>query len=141
MASSTVNQAERARFNQLAAMWWDESGPMWPLHLLNRFRVQRILRVLESHGAISTATNKPLAGLNVLDIGCGGGILSESLSELGASVSAIDVAENNINIAAQYLQTNENVGYVVVDIDADYSDVALKQLREIEGTVRCRVLF
>ncbi len=50
-------------------------------------------------------------------------------------------SDNNINIAAQYLQTNEKVGYVVVDIDAEYSDVAQKQLREIEGTVRCRVLF
>lgn len=50
-------------------------------------------------------------------------------------------SDNNINIASQYLQTNESVGYVVVDVDAEYSDVALKQLREIEGTVRCRVLF
>ncbi|MAZ87992.1 MAG: phosphoglycerate dehydrogenase [Cellvibrionaceae bacterium] len=50
-------------------------------------------------------------------------------------------SDNNINIAAQYLQTNENVGYVVVDIDADYSDIALQQLRNIEGTVRCRLLF
>ena len=50
-------------------------------------------------------------------------------------------SENNINIAAQFLQTNENVGYVVVDIDAEYSAVALQQLRAIEGTVRCRVLF
>jgi len=50
-------------------------------------------------------------------------------------------SDNNINIAAQYLQTNENVGYVVVDINADYNDVALQQLRNIEGTVRCRVLF
>ena len=50
-------------------------------------------------------------------------------------------SDNNINIAAQYLQTNENVGYVVVDVNADYNDVALKQLRNIEGTVRCRVLF
>ena len=50
-------------------------------------------------------------------------------------------SDNNINIAAQYLQTNENVGYVVVDIDAEYSDLALTQLRAIEGTVRCRVLF
>lgn len=50
-------------------------------------------------------------------------------------------SDNNINIAAQYLQTNDQVGYVVVDIDADYSDVALQQLRTIEGTVRCRVLF
>ncbi len=50
-------------------------------------------------------------------------------------------SENNINIAAQYLQTNENVGYVVVDVDAEYSEMAQKQLREIEGTVRCRILF
>jgi len=50
-------------------------------------------------------------------------------------------SDNNINIASQYLQTNESVGYVVVDVDSEYSEVALKQLREIEGTVRCRVLF
>jgi len=50
-------------------------------------------------------------------------------------------SDNNINIASQYLQTNESVGYVVVDVDSAYSEVALKQLREIEGTVRCRVLF
>lgn len=50
-------------------------------------------------------------------------------------------AENNINISGQYLQTNEKVGYVVIDVDAEYSDVALKQLREVHGTIRCRVLF
>ena len=50
-------------------------------------------------------------------------------------------SDNNINICAQYLQTNDTVGYVVVDIDADYSEVALKQLRAIEGTIRCRVLY
>ncbi len=50
-------------------------------------------------------------------------------------------SEHSINVSAQYLQTNENVGYVVVDVDAEYSDVALRQLREVEGTIRCRVLF
>jgi D-3-phosphoglycerate dehydrogenase len=50
-------------------------------------------------------------------------------------------SDNNINIAAQFLQTNENVGYVVIDIDAEYSDIALQQLLNIEGTIRCRVLF
>ncbi|WP_339074877.1 phosphoglycerate dehydrogenase [Teredinibacter turnerae] len=50
-------------------------------------------------------------------------------------------SENNINIAGQYLQTKESVGYVVIDVDSAYSDLALKQLREVEGTVRCRVLF
>lgn len=50
-------------------------------------------------------------------------------------------ADNNINIRAQYLQTNEEIGYVVIDIDAEYSDLALRKLNEVEGTVRCRVLF
>jgi D-3-phosphoglycerate dehydrogenase len=50
-------------------------------------------------------------------------------------------SENNININAQHLETNESVGYVVVDIEAEYSDVALQQLSAIEGTIRCRVLF
>lgn len=50
-------------------------------------------------------------------------------------------SENNINVSGQYLQTNDSVGYVVIDVDADYSDLALKQLREVGGTIRCRVLF
>ena len=50
-------------------------------------------------------------------------------------------ADNNVNIVSQFLQTNDKVGYVVVDVDADYDSIGLKQLREIEGTVRCRVLF
>ena len=50
-------------------------------------------------------------------------------------------SENGVNIAAQYLQTNEHVGYVVIDVDADHSDVALRKLSALEGTLRCRVLF
>ena len=50
-------------------------------------------------------------------------------------------SENNVNIAAQYLQTNEQVGYVVIDIDAEHSEVALAKLSAVEGTLRCRVLF
>ena len=50
-------------------------------------------------------------------------------------------SDNNINIVSQFLQTRESIGYVVVDVDAEYSDMALQQLRSIEGTVRCRVLF
>jgi len=59
------------------------------------------------------------------------------------TLSAINLvfSENNINILGQYLQTNESVGYVVIDVDAEYSDVALKKLKSIEGTMRCRVLF
>jgi len=49
-------------------------------------------------------------------------------------------SENNINICGQYLQTNDKVGYVVIEVDADYSDIALKQLKSVNGTIRCRVL-
>jgi len=51
------------------------------------------------------------------------------------------ISENNINISSQYLQTNEKVGYVVIDVDADCSKVALEKLSEVEGTIRCRRLF
>jgi D-3-phosphoglycerate dehydrogenase len=57
-----------------------------------------------------------------------------------ASINRV-FSESNINISGQYLQTNDKVGYVVLDIDSDYSDVALKALKTIEGTLRCRVLF
>ena len=50
-------------------------------------------------------------------------------------------SENNLNVSAQYLQTNDAIGYVVIDIDAEYSDIALSKLSSIEGTIRCRVLF
>ena len=50
-------------------------------------------------------------------------------------------SDNNINVSSQYLQTNESVGYVVLDVDREYSDVALKALKAIDGTIRCRVLF
>jgi D-3-phosphoglycerate dehydrogenase len=50
-------------------------------------------------------------------------------------------SDNNVNVAAQFLQTNEAMGYVVIDIDAEYSDMALSRLAGIEGTIRCRVLF
>ena len=50
-------------------------------------------------------------------------------------------SENNINISGQFLRTNEKIGYVVIDVDAEYSDIALQKLREVEGTIRTRVLF
>ena len=53
----------------------------------------------------------------------------------------LDALQHDLNVAAQYLQTNEAVGYVVIDIDAEYSDMALSRLAAIEGTIRCRVLF
>jgi len=100
--SKTADDKEIARFNALAATWWDSQGPMWPLHRLNQFRIKILLQQLAQQSRIDSNSKLPLHGKQVLDIGCGGGILSESLAKLGAQVVAIDLAENNTAIARQH---------------------------------------
>ena len=75
---------------------------MWPLHVMNQFRIRVILDVLADKGRINRHEDKPLSGLKVLDIGCGGGILCETLARLGANVTGIDLAERNIQIARDH---------------------------------------
>lgn len=109
----TSDPAEIERFNQLAATWWNTSGPMWPLHLLNQFRIQLILEVLTQQGLIDPDNDQPLSGFTALDIGCGGGILSETLSKLGASVTGLDMAEKNVAIARQHaLKSKLDIRYL-----------------------------
>jgi 2-polyprenyl-6-hydroxyphenyl methylase/3-demethylubiquinone-9 3-methyltransferase len=100
MNATTINPAEVARFNQLAETWWDRAGPMWPLHRLNELRVPYIEEHVRAHFGIPAG--ETLEGLNVLDVGCGAGILSESMAKAGATVHGIDVAEKNIEIARQH---------------------------------------
>ncbi|HBC55535.1 MAG TPA: bifunctional 3-demethylubiquinol 3-O-methyltransferase/2-polyprenyl-6-hydroxyphenol methylase [Gammaproteobacteria bacterium] len=96
---TTVDPAEVEKFNALAALWWDAKGPFWPLHRLNILRIDYIKSKLCHHYGRDVAAIAPLSGLKVLDIGCGGGILSESMAALGAEVKGIDVVERNIEIA------------------------------------------
>ena len=93
----TVDREEVEFYAGLADRWWDRSGPFWPLHRLNELRVE----YLQTKLASPTVQNPPLAGMRIVDIGCGGGILAESMAKLGAELSAIDVVEKNIE-AARY---------------------------------------
>lgn len=97
-AQTTAKQSERDKFNDLAATWWNPEGPMWPLHGLNHFRVQHIAPFLQQHFQLKEHA-QPLRGITILDIGCGGGLMAESLAALGATVHGIDIAERNIEIA------------------------------------------
>ena len=94
----TANEQEIHRFNELAATWWDPTGPMWPLHKLNAIRAPFIVNELARQGLACGPEEAPLEGLRVLDIGCGAGLLSESMASLGASVTGVDPAERNIEI-------------------------------------------
>ena len=84
--SCSVDPREVEKFNKLAATWWDASGPMWPLHRLNRLRSTYIVQRLIEHFKLDAQEPEPLAGLRILDIGCGGGLLSEAMATRGAEV-------------------------------------------------------
>lgn len=114
--SITVDPKEHQKFHQLADSWWDKSGPFWPLHTLNALRVEWIQAQL---GIAKAQVESPLKGLMVLDIGCGGGILSESLARLGASVTGIDVVEKNIHVARLHAaKENLDIEYECVTVEA-----------------------
>ncbi len=97
---TTIDPREVEFYTRMAETWWDRDGPFWPLHKLNELRIEYIRGKLCQHFGRSSVAEKPLEGLRVLDVGCGGGILSESMARLGARVTGIDVVEKNIRIAS-----------------------------------------
>ncbi len=97
---TTIDKREVEFYSRMAETWWDRDGPFWPLHKLNELRIAYIREHLCQHFGRSVDAGKPLEGLRVLDVGCGGGILSESMARLGARVTGIDVVEKNIRIAS-----------------------------------------
>ena len=102
----SIDPREVSFYKKIAALWWDTSGPFWPLHELNKLRINWIIKELNKVGLGTNASSSPLAGLRVLDVGCGGGILSESLAQFGAQVHGIDVVEKNIRIAQLHARQN-----------------------------------
>lgn len=108
-ATDSVDAAELARFAKLGDSWWDLSGPQSALHKLNPVRVGYLRNLFCSHfpdGARprDRKAEKPLAGLRLVDLGCGGGLLAEPLARLGAQVTAIDPAEENILAARRHAE-------------------------------------
>jgi len=103
----TVDAREVEFYTRMAETWWDQAGPFWPLHKLNALRTTYILEKLCHHFACDPNRKYPLRGLRVLDVGCGGGILSESMAKLGADVTGIDVVEKNIAIATLHARQSK----------------------------------
>jgi 2-polyprenyl-6-hydroxyphenyl methylase/3-demethylubiquinone-9 3-methyltransferase len=98
-AGGTVDAAEIARFSAMAETWWDPTGQFKPLHVFNPVRIRFIRDTILQHLGREGGGLRPLEGVRLLDIGCGGGLLCEPLTRLGAQVVGIDAAERNIEVA------------------------------------------
>jgi len=98
-AQSTIDPAEVAKFEAMAAEWWDPNGKFRPLHMLNPCRLDYITAQIAAEFGRDLSDNRPFTGLRLLDIGCGGGLLSEPMARLGADVVGADAAARNIPVA------------------------------------------
>ena len=110
---TTVNKIEIEKFSKLAKDWWNPNGKFKPLHLFNPVRIKFIREKLISCFELDPKTQLPLKKINILDIGCGGGLLCEPLKRLGATVTGIDASRNNIEIAKLHAkEMNLNINYI-----------------------------
>jgi len=98
-SQTTVDPAEIAKFEAMAAEWWDPNGKFKPLHMLNPCRLDYIVGQIAGEFDRDVTDPSPFAGLRILDIGCGGGLLAEPMARMGADVVGADAAERNIPVA------------------------------------------
>ena len=110
--STTINKEEIQKFSRLADEWWDVKGKFKPLHMFNPIRIQYITENIKKHYKIKNDKTDFLENLNILDIGCGGGLISEPMARLGGKVTGIDASEKNIKVAKLHAKkSNLSINY------------------------------
>ena len=129
MKNNTINKKEIEKFSKIAEEWWNPNGKFKPLHKFNPIRIAYIKENITKTFKINQK-KKPLKKLKILDIGCGGGLLSEPMCRLGAEVTAIDASQKNINVAKLHAkQNNLKINYICTSPEKmkneNYFDVIL----------------
>lgn len=120
--STSIDPAEVAKFEAMAADWWDPHGKFKPLHMLNPCRLDYITSQIAAEFDRDLTGPRPFEGLRLLDIGCGGGLLSEPMARLGAEVVGADAAERNIPVAQVHAQQS--------GLEIDYRHTTAEALAE-----------
>ena len=120
-AQTTIDPAEIEKFSAIAAEWWDPFGKFKPLHKFNPVRLGYIRDEVCTHFDRDRLEKKPLHGLRLLDIGCGGGLVSEPMTRLGAQVTGIDAAERNVKTALAHAGEHK--------LDIDYRATSVEDLQ------------
>lgn len=125
-AGMTVDAGEIEKFQKMAAEWWNPDGMFKPLHMLNPCRLDYITTQIAAEFGRDLAAEAPFAGLRILDIGCGGGLLSEPMARLGAEVVGADAAERNIPVARLHAEQS--------GLEIDYRHTTAEALAEAGET-------
>ncbi|MEM6603172.1 MAG: bifunctional 2-polyprenyl-6-hydroxyphenol methylase/3-demethylubiquinol 3-O-methyltransferase UbiG [Pseudomonadota bacterium] len=113
--TTTIAQDEVEKFSKIASEWWDPNGKFKPLHIFNPVRIGYLRRHIIAHFNKNEADALPFSGLKLLDIGCGGGLLSEPMRRLGADITGIDASEKNIKTAMQHAKEGDlNINYLAM---------------------------
>jgi 2-polyprenyl-6-hydroxyphenyl methylase/3-demethylubiquinone-9 3-methyltransferase len=118
LSAADIDPKEVAFYEGLAHRWWDDQGPFWPLHRLNAFRIGYVRQQLCRVFGRDPSDETPFTGLRVLDIGCGGGILSESVARLGAHVTGSEITEKNLRVAGLHAEwAGLDIDYRLTTVD------------------------
>ena len=122
---STINKEEIQKFSNLAKEWWDVNGKFKPLHMFNPTRIEYITDKIKEYFKLKNKKDQFLKGLKILDIGSGGGLISEPMARLGAEVTGIDAAEKNVKIAQLHAKES--------NLRIRYLNKSPEQLQELEN--------
>nr|TKS14465.1 hypothetical protein D5086_0000045390 [Populus alba] len=136
--TSSLKQHELAKFAAISDTWWDSEGPFKPLHNMNPTRLAFIRSTLCRHFSKDPNCARPFEGLKIVDVGCGGGILSEPLARMGATVTGVDAVEKNINVARIHADLDPETS--TIEYCCTTAEKLVEEQRKFDAVIALEVL-
>lgn len=136
--TSSLKQHELAKFASISDTWWDSEGPFKPLHNMNPTRLAFIRSTLCRHFSKDPNCARPFEGLKIVDVGCGGGILSEPLARMGATVTGVDAVEKNINVARLHADLDPEIS--TIEYCCTTAEKLVEEQRKFDAVIALEVI-
>lgn len=136
--TSSLKQHELAKFAAISDTWWDSEGPFKPLHNMNPTRLAFIRSTICRHFSKDPNCARPFEGLKIVDVGCGGGILSEPLARMGATVTGVDAVEKNINVARLHADLDPEIS--TIEYCCTTAEKLVEEQRKFDAVIALEVI-